>query len=138
MSALAAPPVGTLTLAAILAERGLLPLAETLPMIQQVLSDVRDLHAAGRLHRAIGPDSVRVEENGTAILLAPEALRELGTADDDLECRPPELQGIVLPALPDEIEAVRQLLSQAGITIDPRRIDVYQLGALLCRMLTGQ
>src|SRR5262249_429484 len=49
----------------------------------------------------------------------------------------PELRGVGPVRLPAGIEEARQALARAGCDLDPRRIDVYQLGTLLCRLLTG-
>jgi len=40
--------------------------------------------------------------------------------------------------LPATFEAVSQAFQSAGISLDPRQIDLYQLGALWCRLLTGE
>ena len=65
-------------------------------------------------------------------------MRELDGADAGSDSCPPELAGAGAVRLPAEIEAARQELARAGVALDPRRIDVYQLGALLCQLLTGQ
>lgn len=48
------------------------------------------------------------------------------------------MQGHRPLTLPREIDSARTALSAAGYTIDPCRIDVYQLGAQLCRLTTGE
>ena len=40
--------------------------------------------------------------------------------------------------LPAEIEAARAILRKQGLAVDPRRIDVYQFGVVLCQLLTGE
>ncbi len=125
-------------LKAILAERGALPAAEALTIFRQLLAGVRTLHADGRTHRAIGPDAVRLDLAGEATLTAPGPVREFDGSSADPESCPPELFAVGAVRLPAEIEAARQELLRAGVALDPRRIDVYQLGALLCRMATGE
>ena len=51
---------------------------------------------------------------------------------------PPELTGGSGVDVPETIDAAAKVLGQAGYTLDPRRIDVYQLGTLLCRLITGE
>ena len=125
-------------LQSVLAERGALPPETAVALFRQLLAGVRALHAAGRTHRAIRPDAVRLEPTGRAALLPPAAAVDFGGPGADPESCPPELLEASAVRLPAEIEAARQELSRAGIALDPRRIDIYQLGALLCRMLTGQ
>ncbi|HEX3600389.1 MAG TPA: protein kinase, partial [Lacipirellulaceae bacterium] len=50
---------------------------------------------------------------------------------------PPELGTLDLAQLPERIEEARAVLHAAGSDLDPRRVDVYQLGCLACEMLTG-
>jgi serine/threonine protein kinase/HEAT repeat protein/uncharacterized coiled-coil protein SlyX len=124
------------TLKAVLAERGVLPSKIGLAIFRQLLRQARALHADGATHRAIGPETVFLDATGRATLTVADAVRELDGADAD-SC-PPELHSVGTVRLPAGIEAARQELSRAGVVLDPRRIDVFQLGALLCRMLTGE
>ncbi|MGA2259166.1 MAG: protein kinase, partial [Thermoguttaceae bacterium] len=51
---------------------------------------------------------------------------------------PPELALDTAIELPAGIEAATAILRQRGLAIDPRRVDVYQFGVLLCQLLTGE
>ena len=66
------------------------------------------------------------------------AMRSFGGEDADLASCPPELAGEQAVVLPTEREKAEGILRQCGRTMDPRRIDTYQLGVLLCRLLTGE
>jgi formylglycine-generating enzyme required for sulfatase activity/serine/threonine protein kinase/WD40 repeat protein len=126
------------SLQGVLTERGALPPRTALAVFRQLLTHVRALHAAGRTHRGIGPDAVYLDAAGRATLAAPEPSLPFGGSDADAESSPPELHGAPAVHLPAEIEAASQELNRVGVALDPRRIDVYQLGALLCRMITGE
>jgi serine/threonine protein kinase/WD40 repeat protein len=121
------------TLKAVLADRPALPLDEALGIVRQLADQVQTLHSAGKIHGAISPESVRLDSTGHAFLTTPPSPQPSG--DPDLT--PPELREVNLPGWPAAIAEAQQALTAAGAAADPRRIDVYQLGVLLCRMLTG-
>ena len=73
---------------------------------------------------------------GRATLAVAEPVRELDGADAGSDSCPPELAGagVVASARRDRSGPAGSL-ARAGLALDPRRIDVYQLGALLCQLL---
>jgi serine/threonine protein kinase len=99
---------------------------------------VRALHQAGQTHRAIGPDLVTVEDRLRPHLARPPASRRFGGEHGDPQFCPPELIGAEGLDLPADIETAAALLTRQGHAIRPERIDVYQLGALLCLLLSGE
>ncbi len=118
-----------------------MPAAEALTIFRRLLAAVRTLHSNGRTHRAIGPDAVRLDPAGDATLTAPDPVREFDGSGADPESCPPELFAAGVVRLPAEIDVgpsgVKVL--RAGVALDHLRwIDVYQLGALLCRMVTDE
>lgn len=121
------------TLAALLAERTVLPTEEALVIISQVTQAVQALHRAGLLQRTLTPESIRLDTQGKACLADSDPPL---IADDD--ALPPEIRTAGLGELPRAIDAAHDLLKKRGLTCDPRRIDVYQIGVLLCRLLTGE
>ena len=129
---------GERSLDVVLGERGPLPEGEALAVLRRLLADLRALHASGRTHRGIRADAVRITPEGIASLAEPPAALVCGGDDADPEACPPELRGVGPVRLPAGIEEARQALARAGCDLDPRRIDVYQLGTLLCRLLTGE
>ncbi|HWC88636.1 MAG TPA: protein kinase, partial [Pirellulales bacterium] len=94
------------------------------------------LHDSGRLHAAVRLENITLDDAGQPQLVPPAATTEWNPGDGHQQY-PPEMQGKTVGTLSTELAAAHQRLVQAGIVIDPRRIDAYQLGALLCR-LTGQ
>ena len=83
---------------------------------------------AGRepLHPA---DGTSAATNGMSCLLGPGTLREQ---------TPIPLRELGSIRLSREIGAAGRQLNRLGVPFDPRRIDLFQLGAVLCRLATGQ
>jgi WD40 repeat protein/serine/threonine protein kinase/Tfp pilus assembly protein PilF len=106
-----------------------------LSIFQQVVVAVGELHASGKVHRTIRRDRLQVLAGGAVSLApAPEAV-ELDRGDP--ESCPPELTGAGSLVLPASLDEARQVLASHALPIDPRRIDVYQLGVLLANLCTG-
>jgi WD40 repeat protein/serine/threonine protein kinase len=122
------------SLRALLARAGDLSLDETLAFLQQLVHVVQSLHAAGQVHRGISVETVLLDDTSRVVLAQAEPLRMLNGAD--LDTSPPELQSARTLRLPIQIDDCRRALEDAGVRLDPRRIDVYQIGVVLCRLLT--
>lgn len=98
---------------------------------------IRNRHEAGRWHGDIrletielaGGSDVRLQETGGA--------RVFGGERCDLELCPPELPSPAEVRLSLDVREATQQLRKAGLSIDVRRIDVYQIGVVLCQLLTG-
>jgi WD40 repeat protein/serine/threonine protein kinase len=102
--------------------------------LQQLVHVVQSLHAAGQVHRGISLETVLLDDTSRVVLAQAEPLRMLNGADVDTS--PPELQSARTLRLPIQIDDCRRALEDAGVRLDPRRIDVYQIGVVLCRLLT--
>ncbi|MCY2995322.1 MAG: protein kinase [Planctomycetota bacterium] len=113
-------------------------LADSLSLVARLAEQVQTLHQAGRTHRAIGIEAVTLVGSQSVQLDPPPTARRFGRDDADPECCPPELAEVETLTLPESIAAATQILRRHGCPVDPRRIDVYQLGVLLCRLLTGK
>lgn len=114
------------------------PLQESLKLIRRLALQVQSLHRGGRTHRAIGPATVSIDEKLRPQLEPSAGSRSFGGDHPDQEFSPPELADADAVALPEGIETAVAVLEQGGHSLDPRRIDVYQLGTLLNRLLTGE
>jgi serine/threonine protein kinase/Tol biopolymer transport system component len=121
-------------LSELLATTGPLEERRTLAILRQITGQIAELHAAGEIHRLIRAECV-VVEGDTAKLAASDSDGEM---ELDGTLLPPELGNLDLPQLPKRIEDARAALLAAGSDLDPRRIDIYQLGCLACEMLTGR
>ncbi len=126
-------------LAEVLARRPKWSAGHCLRLIHRLALHVQSLHEQGRLHRAIGVETVTVDEQLRPTLDPPVGPRCFGGDDHaDPEFCPPVLgQGDPIE-LPEALETLGKVLQENGHSLDPRSIDVYQLGVLLCRLATGQ
>lgn len=123
-------------LSELLQQEGALSAEVTIRLVRQLAEQVRDLHAQGRIHRAIGLSKIHGEDLQSACLAdSPEALVLGGRHSDPNGC-PPELAEGDEVLLPADMTEAASLLEKSGRSIDPRRIDVYQLAALLVRLLS--
>ena len=123
-----------------LERRETFPASQALDVLRQLAQSVAEQHESGRLHLHIAPDTVLFDgASGQAVLREPlDKGRSFGGADGDDESCPPELQQAQVVYVPVDLTAAREVLRAAGLSaVDPRRVDLYQLGVLLCRMLTG-
>jgi formylglycine-generating enzyme required for sulfatase activity/serine/threonine protein kinase len=125
------------TLQQVLADRGPLAADEALTILRQVAEELARWHAQGRLHRSIGLQTVISTGEGRVHLAPAPGIRSFGGPDVDEEACPWELQTERVVQVPDGLQAARAALADAGIELDPRRIDIYQSGVLLYRLLTG-
>lgn len=93
-----------------------------LTMLRPILVGVETLHAANIVHRGISPENIILESGGTAKLggYATLALRQQGS-----ELKPKLYPGY---SAPEQYSATE---------FEGRYTDVYALGAVLYRMLTG-
>jgi WD40 repeat protein/serine/threonine protein kinase len=118
-----------------LAAQGVLSPAQTLAVFCPLLQQTQALHLSGRLHGDIRAANVLLDDAGRPALTAPPEAIRLDPADTDT-C-PPELAEAERLLLPTLIESARAVLAGRGLTVDPRRLDVYALAALLVRQCTG-
>lgn len=112
-----------------------LPPAELAAVFRRLLAEVTALHEAGRLHGGI---LAGVGDTARPALGMPASRISLVGSANALDTTPPELAGRPAWDLPVELAAAAAQLAAAGVEIDPRRIDIYQLGVLLCRLASGQ
>lgn len=114
-----------------------LPLHDRLRLVRELAEQLAALHGGGRVHRAIDRVVVLPGERPRLQLPDPPPRRRFGGDHSDAEYCPPELATADTLELPDDVDVATRLLRKSGHGLDPRQIDLYQLGALLCRLLTG-
>jgi serine/threonine protein kinase len=98
---------------------------------------VAAMHAAGRIHGRIWMQELIADENSSLLLMTAPLEVTLRSDGEEAELCPPELKNYGPLILPTEIAAARKCLSARKVDMDPRRIDVYQLGGLLCGLVSG-
>ena len=127
-----------LTLEAMIADRGTLPVERAAAVTLDLVRAVGRLHADGQVHRAISAEAITFDEADAPKLTSAGPVVMFGGLDADLDACPPMLHDLPSIALPADIETARQVLIEAGVLLDPRQIDFYQLGVVLCAMVSGQ
>lgn len=125
------------TLAELIRERGVLTVGQAVAVTLQLVKAVGDLHVQGKVHRQIYQDTVRLDQRMSAKLASAKQEVTIGGIDVVSVPCPPQFQNIPPVSLPTEVKTAQQVLTEAGILLDPRQIDFYQLGALLCFMVSG-
>jgi serine/threonine protein kinase/WD40 repeat protein len=102
-----------------------------LELLRQLAHQLTALHEQGRWHGNLTTAAVVMSESGQARLL--EANTEATLAGD---LCPPELREQQPLTLPTNLAAAAAALASQDQTLDPRRIDVYQLAALIVTAAT--
>ena len=117
------------TLAAVLQERGFLPVAEALPIIQQICKGLAHAHGRGLVHRDLKPSNIMIVsadgENVVKVLdfgIAKEVDSVQGLTQTG------ELFGSPLYMSPEQC---------SGHPVDARS-DIYSVGCLMYEVLTGE
>ena len=121
------------SLADVLRARRQLPIAELVPIVEQIAAALDYAHTRGIVHRDIKPGNILLEESGEPGASAPRAtLTDFGIAKS-LENSGLTGTGMLI-GTPDYM-APEQI--RAGQAVD-RRADIYALGGVIYRCLTGR
>src|SRR5205823_1859379 len=112
--------------------------AEAIEVVRRLAAQVAGWHAAGRWHGRIGANAQAGEISEKAVLSDPQEIVRLGDSSSDWDRLARQLHPLLPVELPGDISLARERLRQLGISLDPCEIDVYALGTLLCRWLTGE
>ena len=122
-------------LADYLSDAGPLNADNALLMMQSLVAQAATLHDAGRFHGAILSSNVTIDDRRRPTLPVREPAESIS---NDGACHwPPELSNLGWESLPTDIARARDELHRLGVSIDPRRIDVFQLGRLACELVSG-
>ncbi len=111
--------------------------SQVLHWIAQLNDQVQGLHATGRLHREILSGKVWIDGQRNATLQPAASQKITCGAAYDANRLPPELEMIDELKLSDQIDQVHDELKSHDADCSPCRIDIYQLGVLTLKLLTG-
>lgn len=127
----------SMTIAQHLETEGRPSIEQAVRLTRKVASAVEILHAGGSLHFAIGPAAVFVDAGDSVRLGDPASGITVGRGVVDADSVPLALLDTSPIQLRNAIADASRILGERGIDIDPRRIDVHQLGVLLCELVLG-
>ncbi len=119
-------------------EQPLASAADVCEWVRQLALQVARWHEAGRWHGRIGADEQAGDRFGSSPLAEPGESVRLGDSSGDWDRLPPPLHRALPVELPCTISLARERLKQLAVSLDPCEIDIYALGTLLCRWLTGE
>ena len=105
--------------------------------LRQILTQLSQLHQAGRFHGNIAGDTIQ-EQDGQWLLLPPADFVTVGSPVDTVAEYPPDLDTVFPLTVPTHVVQGADVLEQNGIAVCPIRIDLFQLGSFVCRRVTGQ
>ena len=103
---------------------------------QQLAMQIAALHEQDILHGNLVPASLEMSAAGLPRLL-PLAAELPHSLELAAELVPPEIREQIPDRLPRSLAAASVALSRPGEVFDARRIDVYQLGALVVQIAAG-
>ncbi len=109
-------------------------------VVREMAVTVQQWHQQDLLHRAIHFESLqwpRESEHPQLSEPSPDSI-EFGGPFADPDLCPPELRSSRTIQLPCSLQQAQRVLTEHGALMLPDRIDVYQLGTLLCRLVSGK
>ncbi|MBK9603889.1 MAG: serine/threonine protein kinase [Anaerolineales bacterium] len=107
---------------------GKLPLAQALPLIQQIASALDYAHMQGFVHRDIKPSNVLLDSNGTRAVLTDFGIAKINDAHTVMT-----VTGYMLGTF--DYIAPEQIQESAHVD---GKADIYALGVMVYQMLTGE
>ncbi len=121
-------------------ELGPLPLDEAMRLLVQVARRVSEWHAQGMLHRELRPEEILLGATTEEFSLEePSADPVLfGGPHWDPEKSPVEFASVGPFHVPLRISEAQAAIAAQKLKLEPAQIDIYQLGVLLIRLLTGE
>jgi len=111
---------------------------QTLRSFAGIVRQIETLHQAGRLHGSISVDSLEQDAEGRLVLGPPPPAITLGGQFWDPARCPPGILADDLIDVPTRIADAAAMLAGQAPGVDPRWIDLYQLGGVLYQLLTGR
>jgi tRNA A-37 threonylcarbamoyl transferase component Bud32 len=109
-----------------------------LALVRDVARQAQALHEQGQWHGSIDVDNVVLDKQQKWRLLATPATRTFGGPGASADLSPLELHQRERCELSTSVQTATEQLGQLAIPVSPRQIDAHQLGAILCRLTTGE
>jgi serine/threonine protein kinase/WD40 repeat protein len=109
-----------------------------LSSLAEIAEHLGQLHGAGEFHGDIGARTIQTDADGTLTLKHRADAIVVDSQNSNLLFGSSKVDDFGPLTLPSEISKARGILKEHGISLDPVRIDLFQLGEFLCRHVTGE
>ena len=103
-------------------------------LVDRWAAEVAALHSRGFIHGNLVAGAIEPVPDASPATSGPACLLGDGTLRERTPFCLRDAGGLRLSR---EIDAATRQLRRLGIAFDPRRIDLFQLGAVLCRLVAG-
>ncbi len=124
------------TLAEKLSDRQPLSAEDGLELMRGLIRCVVELHAVGRLHLQISPQTISLGPDGVE-LQSPGTTASMEIARERMSWTPEERHRLPR-ALSTDVAVAQQELQAARLTTNPHAFDLLMIGNVLCQMLTAE
>lgn len=132
------PATAAVRLSELISQRPRFTAGEALRIVAAVAEQIERLHSSGRIHRGVNAEAIQVDLELVPVLSAAPTNQSTDASNSTVEWLPLELRELHDFTISADIATAQESLRGRGLQLDPRQLDLFALGALLCRLVAGQ